>query len=67
MSAAFIDPAVCDRSPRCPARRACPHAAIVPTAGDSAPGRLGYTVLEEKCTGCGVCADVCAGGAVRLN
>jgi len=67
MSAAYIDPSACDRSPRCPARRACPHGAIVPMVGDSMPGRVGYTVMEEKCTGCGACARVCAGGAVRLS
>jgi len=67
MPAVSIDNAVCDRSPGCPARRACPHGAIVPVVGGARPGALGYTVIEEKCTGCGACARVCVGGAVRLN
>lgn len=57
----------CDRSPGCPARRACPRGAIIPIAGGAYPGANGYTVIEDKCTGCGVCARVCAGGAVNLQ
>lgn len=67
MTTVRIDNAACDRSPGCPARRVCPRGAIVPVAGGSYPGANGYTVLEDKCSGCGVCARVCAGGAVHLS
>lgn len=30
------------------------------------PGASGYTVIEDKCSGCGVCVSVCVGGAIRL-
>ncbi|MHB1136045.1 MAG: ATP-binding protein [Coriobacteriia bacterium] len=60
-----IDAVSCDRSPGCPARRACPRGAIIPIAGGSYPGALGYTIDEERCTGCAICARYCPGGAVR--
>jgi Fe-S-cluster-containing hydrogenase component 2 len=60
-----IDAARCDRSPGCPARRACPRGAIVPVAGGTYPGALGYTVDEKRCTGCAICARYCPGGAVH--
>jgi Fe-S-cluster-containing hydrogenase component 2 len=67
MTVAAIENNSCDRSPGCPARRVCPRGAIVPIGGGRYPGDNGYTVIEDKCTGCGVCARVCAGGAVRLG
>ncbi|MHB1342501.1 MAG: ATP-binding protein [Coriobacteriia bacterium] len=62
-----IDAASCDRSPGCPARRVCPKGAIVPIPGGMYPGANGYSVIEELCAGCGVCARVCPGGAVTLG
>lgn len=62
-----IDTAACDRSPGCPARRVCPKGAIVPVAGGAYPGAQGYTVIEELCAGCGVCAQYCPGGAVSAR
>jgi Fe-S-cluster-containing hydrogenase component 2 len=67
MTPAHIDNRSCDRSPGCPARRACPSGAIVPLEGGRYPGANGYTVEEDKCTGCGICAQYCAGGAVRIR
>lgn len=67
MSTVRIEVASCDRSPGCPARRVCPKGAIIPVAGGPYPGANGYTVIDDKCAGCGVCARVCAGGAVRLG
>jgi len=67
MAIVRIDNHSCDRSPGCPARSVCPRGAIVPVDGGLYPGANGYTVLQEKCTGCGVCARVCAGGAVRIG
>ncbi len=61
-----IDTASCDRSPGCPARRICPKGAIVPVTGGVYPGSNGYTVNEELCVGCGICARVCPGGAVEF-
>jgi len=62
-----IDLSSCDRSPACPARRACPRGAIIPVAGGPYPGALGYTIDEKRCTGCAVCALSCPGGAVRVG
>jgi len=62
-----IDNDACDRSPGCPSRRVCPTGAIVPLEGGLYPGANGYTVVDELCRGCGVCARMCAGGAVRLG
>jgi Fe-S-cluster-containing hydrogenase component 2 len=62
-----IDSATCDRSPACPARRVCPKGAIVPVSGGVYPGSNGYTVIEDLCVGCGICARVCPGGAVNLG
>lgn len=66
MLAVRIENAMCDRSPGCPSRRVCPRGAIVPVQGGAYPGANGYTVIEERCTGCGICARVCAGGAVTF-
>jgi Fe-S-cluster-containing hydrogenase component 2 len=61
-----IDNNQCDRSPGCPSRRVCPRGAIVPIEGGRYPGANGYTVVEERCSGCGVCMRVCAGGACQI-
>lgn len=61
-----LDAATCDRSPACPARRACPRGAIVPIPGGRYPGANGYTIDQERCTGCGICIRSCPTGAVRL-
>ncbi len=55
-----IDQSRCDRQPGCPARVVCPKGAIVAQNGR-------YTVLESKCTGCGVCMRVCPMGAVDFS
>jgi Fe-S-cluster-containing hydrogenase component 2 len=60
MTTVTIDQYRCDRQPGCPARRVCPKGAIVPAAG-------GYTVIEEKCTGCGVCMRACPMNAVTFR
>lgn len=62
-----IETSLCDRSPGCPSRRVCPNGAIIPVAGGSYAGANGYTVMEDKCTGCGVCMRVCPGGAVQIG
>ncbi|MDZ4655431.1 MAG: 4Fe-4S binding protein [Coriobacteriia bacterium] len=62
-----IDNTSCDRSPGCPARRVCPRGAISLIPGGRYPGANGYTVDEDRCTGCGICARVCAGGAIQLG
>lgn len=67
MTIARIDNARCDRSPGCPARRVCPRGAIVPVPGGRYPGANGYTVIEERCTGCGACVRVCGGGAIEMS
>jgi Fe-S-cluster-containing hydrogenase component 2 len=60
MTTVSINQRRCDRQPGCPARRACPQAAIVPDDG-------GYIVIEDKCTGCGVCTRVCPMNAVSFR
>lgn len=62
-----IDVGSCDRSPRCPARRACPRGAIEAIEGGTYPRAKGYRVIEDKCSGCGACMRVCAGGAVTTG
>jgi len=67
MALISIDNHRCDRSPGCPSARVCPRGAIQPVPGGVYPGANGYTVKEELCTGCGICARVCAGGAVSAT
>jgi Fe-S-cluster-containing hydrogenase component 2 len=62
-----IDVAQCDRSPGCPARRACPRGAIVPVSGGAYPGANGFVVDDTRCTGCAVCVLNCPGRAVRVE
>jgi len=50
----------CDNSPFCPARRVCPKGAIVPNGGS-------YAVLQDKCSGCGVCLRACPMGAIQAK
>lgn len=66
MPAVTIDAAKCDRSPACPARRVCPKGAIVPIDPAARPGSSAYTVIEDICAGCGICAARCPGGAVAI-
>ncbi len=66
MPAVTIDVARCDRSPGCPARRVCPKGAITPIPGGARPGANGYAIDQDKCTGCGACVRVCAGGAITF-
>lgn len=67
MSTVTIREQACDRSPACPARRVYPKGAVVPAPGGPYPGSNGYTVIEERCSGCGVCVAACPGGAVVLT
>ncbi|MRS12898.1 MAG: 4Fe-4S ferredoxin [Actinobacteria bacterium] len=67
MRTATIDESVCDRSPRCPARRVCPRGAIVPIGGGTRSGAKGYEIDRQRCTGCAVCMLHCPGGAVRVG
>lgn len=60
MPVVTIDQKLCDRQPGCPARRVCPTGAIVPMNG-------GFVVVEEKCSGCGVCMRVCPMGAISFK
>ena len=74
---AYIDTHRCDRAAGCPVSRICPKKAVVP-AGDPEPqpksflGSLfagpsqvsGWTVEEDKCSGCLLCAQYCPHGAV---
>lgn len=59
MKKARIRKEACDGSPFCPARRACPQGAIVPS------GPV-YRVVPEKCTGCGACVPRCPMRAVSM-
>lgn len=67
MTRVTIDRARCDRSPACPALRACPRDAIVPVPGGPYPGANGYSVIDDLCAGCAVCAARCPGGAVIVE
>lgn len=60
MTTVTIDQYRCDRQPGCPARMVCPQAAIVSHDG-------GYTVREDRCTGCGVCLRACPMNALSFH
>lgn len=69
---AIIDQNRCDRSPFCPARRVCPANAIVSeTQTDQVFAffgpRPGYSVNEDLCAGCGICATRCPMGAINMR
>ncbi|MRR12191.1 4Fe-4S dicluster domain-containing protein [bacterium] len=66
MRTVTIEPGTCDRSPACPARRACPRGAITAVPGGMYPGANGYTIDESRCTGCAVCVIHCPAGAVQI-
>ena len=55
-----ISETLCDNSPFCPARRACPTGAIVRNG-------IVYKVVEDKCTGCGACMRMCPMGAIQFK
>ena len=57
---AVVDPAKCDRSPRCPAKRVCPAGAIErEDASDP------YHV-NSYCQGCRKCVAVCPRKAITM-
>lgn len=62
MKKAVIDPGKCDRSPGCPAKRACPVRAIEREA-EGEP----YYINTNICIGCGLCKVSCRGNAVSLS
>ncbi len=63
---AYVNPQKCDRSPFCPARRACPSKAISqPKLGLLARGPA--VVDQEKCTACGTCVAMCPHHAITVR
>lgn len=74
---AYIDGDRCDRSPSCPVMKICPKNAVVRQPAESPKGSsfLGslfggptpveaWTVDEDTCSGCLLCAQYCPHGAV---
>ncbi|MFA9397510.1 MAG: ATP-binding protein [Clostridiaceae bacterium] len=66
MKKAFINPNICDKSPFCVSKRACPVGAIT-------QGKSGFfsadtpKVDKDKCVGCGKCVSVCPHQAVSMK
>lgn len=58
---AVIDPAKCDKSPWCPAKRVCPVKAI-----ERENERDPYFV-NTACLGCGACLANCPGRAISME
>lgn len=76
MKKANIVEARCDKSPFCPAKRACPTKAIEAKKNENKESgffglfrgaHLGYEVNAEKCTGCSVCLNYCPMGAIDIK
>lgn len=66
---ASIDQSLCDRSPACPAKRACPQQAITQEKGQGILSLLAGRPLSidgDKCTGCGRCVAYCRKQAVHM-
>lgn len=61
MAVVSIDQLRCDRQPGCPSRRSCPKGAIKRTETG------GWTVIAERCTGCGACIRVCPMHAITFS
>ncbi len=73
---AHIDQARCDHSAACPVHRICPREAVVPDPNGETPkaswfrSLIGsdtpttWTVSEDRCTGCLLCAQYCPEHAV---
>ncbi len=57
---AVIDPEKCDKSPFCPAKRACPANAI-----EREDKNEPYFV-NSYCQGCGQCVQYCPNRAVKM-
>ena len=62
-----LDQNRCDRSPFCPAKRACPVKAIKTEKGSGFFGMGGkLSVDEDLCTDCGICVNNCPMGALQM-
>lgn len=57
---AVIDPKKCDKSPECPASKACPASAIEREENEDP-----YFV-NSYCQGCGLCVNHCPGRAIKM-
>ncbi|GAB4254935.1 MAG: hypothetical protein Kow00129_15880 [Thermoleophilia bacterium] len=73
---ARINSKKCDRAPGCPVRRMCPKNAVIPDPSSAQAetsffglfggSRNGWTIDEDKCAGCMLCAQYCPHGAVEV-
>jgi len=63
---AVLTKSSCDKSPMCPAKKACPVGAI--SQRTTSIMFADYPVIDtDLCIGCGACVDSCRGGAIRMN
>ena len=58
----FVDTALCQACPKCPARVVCKSKALLHLD----PGEQPY-VDANRCYGCNICLPACPFGALRLN
>lgn len=65
---AFIDKRKCASDNRiCKPLKMCPAGAVIWTEDDDEPLGSRMEIDHEKCTGCGICVELCCGKCIELK